>query len=92
MPLCYQAWRRKVKNKALGPDDAAPTWECVKGDLEMETRSGFIVPTFARKVKSGASTEIMAAIIASTVTPVFGFYAICSVKKKCTPPQIAVNY
>jgi hypothetical protein len=29
-----------------GAADPVPIWECVKGDIEMETCSGFVVPTF----------------------------------------------
>ena len=36
--------------------DALPIWECVEGDIEMETRFGFVVPTFNRERKSGPAT------------------------------------
>jgi len=39
-------------------DDPVPVWECVKGDIEMETRSGFVVPTFTKERKGGASHPI----------------------------------
>jgi hypothetical protein len=38
-------------------DEAVPIWECVKGDIEMETRFGFIVPTFTKNVKVGQPRE-----------------------------------
>jgi len=37
-------------------NDAVPIWECVEGDIEVETRSGFVVPTFTRERKSGPAT------------------------------------
>jgi hypothetical protein len=53
MPICYQAWEREVKNKALGLLIRSQFGNASKVILRREEIGGFVVPTFTKNVKVG---------------------------------------